>query len=81
LFVIPQYTPDVAGALEPITPGAMLLELAGSTFNLSARPGRALDLLASLVGPGRCYRLAVNDLDHAAELISAALDDLPEVAP
>lgn len=41
--------------IEPVSPGAVLHNLAGRTLNVSQMPGDALGALASLVKGARCY--------------------------
>ncbi|HEY9379551.1 MAG TPA: PqqD family protein [Jiangellaceae bacterium] len=68
-LVTPVYSAGSRTALEPVSPGAMLMHLADSTFEFQDDAQRNLSVLAQVVGSADCYRLCIGDLDHAVRLI------------
>jgi hypothetical protein len=73
VVVLPRYDPDSSTQLEPITKAEALVELAGNAFNLADHGPSGFATLADLVRGCDCYRLTVNDLGSATELVVAAL--------
>jgi hypothetical protein len=69
--VFPRYEQGADTALEQVGRGEALVELAKNTFKFKDQARDALDLLADLVRPARCYRLTTGELDQAVELISS----------
>ena len=75
--VAPSYHPGVATELQPLTPGALLMLLAQSTFAFNEDGPRHLRCLAELTRRSVGYRLVIGDLDQAVALLDGVVDELP----
>ena len=64
-FVLPSYEPGATGALERISPAAVLANLCGHLPSLHDRGRVVFRAMATLVESVPGYRLAVDDLDQA----------------
>jgi len=73
VVIEPAYDPAAATRLESVSPAAMLVRLADSTFNFPDEPERNLKVLAEVVMRADCYRLAISDLDEAVKLVTNAI--------
>ena len=70
-IVFPEYQPDAGTRLEPISKGRALLEMCKNTFRFNQQGRRALDHLGEVVRTANCYRLPMDNLDDAMQLVSA----------
>ena len=69
-IVFPEYQPDAGTRLEPISKGRALLEMCKNTFRFNQQGRRALDHLGDVVRAAHCYRLPMDNLDDAIQLVS-----------
>jgi hypothetical protein len=71
-FVIfAQYTEGAPTELLPVSRSAAIQELMTAAFNLSAYGGRALQLLADVVGSAETFRLVSGDLGDAVRAVTS----------
>ncbi|MEX2556720.1 MAG: hypothetical protein WEB06_13980 [Actinomycetota bacterium] len=71
--IAPTYRPGSETRIERVSRAAGLSDLAGQAFNLEMFGGAAgIELLAEVVRPASCYRLAVGRLDEAVAAVSEA---------
>jgi hypothetical protein len=72
-IVAPTYRPGSKTRIERVSRATGLSDLAGQAFNLEMFGGPAgIELLAEVVRPAACYRLAVGRLDEAVAAVSEA---------
>lgn len=71
--VAPRYDPQRRTGLERMSPGEVVLALADSTLAFRHDPARNLGCLARLATAVPAFRLTVSRLDHAVDLVEAAV--------
>ncbi len=73
-FVItPRYDPRCPTTLEPLSRAEAVQVLVENTFNFNSFGSEGLRVLGRMVRGCRCFRLSVNDLDAACELVLGLL--------
>lgn len=73
IVVLPRYVAGSTTKLEPVTPGAALVEVLQQTFRIEEHRRRDMEVLAATLGACACYRLEVGDLTDAVLAVRAAL--------
>jgi hypothetical protein len=71
-IVLLHYRPAAPRALESVSKGQAMLELAAGAFNYGIQGRRGFELLARLVDQSECLRLTYGDLDDAVSLFHSS---------
>jgi hypothetical protein len=74
VIVFPRYEEGLATSIQPLGRAEALVELAKNTYKFDVQGAPALDVLADVVRPADCYRLAGGDLDAAVAAVIDLLD-------
>jgi len=67
--IVPDYDPGGPTAIEPLSRGWVLMQLADEAFNFGAFGARGLAALRDLVAGADCYRLQISDIDEAVGVV------------
>jgi hypothetical protein len=73
VIVFPRYEEGIDTSVEPLGRAEALIELAKNTYKFDEQGAPALELLAEVVRPAACYRLASGDLDAAVAAVTGLL--------
>ncbi len=69
MVVLPEFTPEGAPTIEPISRAQAVFEMTRCCFNFLKFRTRAVELLADVVRHARCYRMRTGDLTRSCELV------------
>ena len=69
VIAFPQYQPNAATELLPMSRAEALVELTKNTFAFKDRARDSLDVLAEVAGSAECYRFPIGELSRAVDLV------------
>ncbi len=75
IIVFPRYVAGARTALEPVTRGEAVQELARMTFHFRRHPQRNLAVLRRVAARARAARLVIGSLDEAVEAVESMVSD------
>jgi hypothetical protein len=81
VIVFPRYEPGIDTSVEQLGRAEALIELAKNTYKFDEQGAPALELLAEVVRPAACFRLASGDLDAAVAAVTGLLATLRPAGP